>query len=151
MLDWSKVHHNHFEKFIYYYLSKIGYRNREWFGRGGSDKGRDIVAYTYEELPFNLGYERKWVFQAKRWKKLPGTTTLINEINTAKQHAPDFWVLVVPVDLTANQIDYFAFLNNSFEFKIIVVPLAALEEILHAFPETKNILLYGNLNKGGIK
>lgn len=147
MIKWEEIHYTHFEKFIYYILSKINFKNREWFGKGGGDKGRDIVAYTYEELPFNLGYQRKWVFQCKKWTRFPDRTTITNEILTAQQHFPDFWVLVVPVDLTADQIDYFDFLNKNYPFQIMVLPLIAIEEILYQFPEAKEILLYGNLNE----
>ncbi|MEV5038875.1 restriction endonuclease [Peribacillus frigoritolerans] len=71
MIDWTSVDPKHFEKFVYYTVSKLGYRNREWFGRGGGDRGRDVLAYSFEELPFNLGYQRKWIFQCKRWLKFP--------------------------------------------------------------------------------
>jgi hypothetical protein len=150
LIDWKKVNPTNFEKFIYYTLSKLGFNNREWFGKGGGDGGRDVVAYTFEELPFNLGYGRKWIFQCKRWKRMPDKTTILNEILTAKQHSPDFWVMVIPVDLTADQIDYFNFLDKSNPFKIIVMPLAAIEEIIYTYPETKNILINGNLIEGSI-
>lgn len=152
MVNWKEVHYTNFEKFIYYALSKAGFRNRKWFGRGGGDKGRDVVAYTYEEKPFNLGYERKWIFQAKKWSKFPSNTIISNEIQTAKQHYPDFWVLAIPLELTAGQIEYLEFMDKNNSFKIMVLPLAAIEEIIHEYPETRNILLYGKLlDEGGTK
>ncbi|CEG26024.1 hypothetical protein [Bacillus sp. B-jedd] len=147
-MNWKEVDHSHFEKFVHYTLSKINFRNRDWFGRGGGDKGRDVVAYTYEELPFNMGYERKWIFQCKKWLRFPSTTTLANEVDTASQHSPDFWVLVIPLNPTASQIEFLEFLEKSRPFKIITLPLAAIEEIIYAFPETKNILLTGELPEG---
>jgi hypothetical protein len=146
LIDWSSVHPTHFEKFIYYSISKLGFRNRQWFGRGGGDGGRDVVATTYEELPFDLGYERKWIFQCKKWVRMPPNNIILNEIATASQHSPDFWVLVIPVDLTAGQIDYIRFLNNSYGFKVLTIPLSMIEEIISAFPETKSILLNGVLS-----
>jgi hypothetical protein len=148
LINWDEIDPTHFEKFIYYTISKIGFTNREWFGRGGGDRGRDVVAKTFENLPFNLGYERKWIFQCKRWVRMPSNNIIINEILTASQHSPDFWVLVIPIELTSSQLDYINFLNNSYTFKILVMPLAALEEIIHAYPETINILLNGNLIEG---
>lgn len=143
MVDWKKVNPSHFEKFIYHTISNLGFKNRQWFGRGGGDRGRDIVATTYEELPFNLGYERKWIFQCKKWAKMPTANIIMNEIHTAAQHSPDFWVLVIPVDLSANQIDFMQHLNQNFPFKIIVIPLSSIEEIIRVYPETKEILLSG--------
>lgn len=145
MIQWERVNPTHFEKFVYYTISKLGFKNREWFGRGGGDGGRDVVATTYEELPFNLGYERKWIFQCKKWAKMPANYLIVNEILTASQHSPDFWVLVIPVDLTASQIDYIRHLNKSYSFKIIVIPLSAIEEIIRVYPETQNILINGTL------
>lgn len=147
MSQWNKVNSSHFEHFIYYILGKMKFYNREWFGKGGSDKGRDIVAYSYEELPFNFGYERKWVFQCKRWKRMPTNTEIINEIDTASQHEPDFWVLVIPVNLSANQIEFFKWLNNNKPFKIMYIPLAMIQEFIYEYPETKNILLYDDVNE----
>jgi hypothetical protein len=148
LITWSEINPKHFEKFIYYTLSKIGFTNREWFGRGGGDRGRDIVGTTFERLPFNLGYERKWIFQCKKWAKMPPKNMIINEILAASQHSPDFWVLVIPIELTSSQLDYINHLNNNYEFKIIVMPLAAIEEILHDYPETINILINGSLIEG---
>lgn len=148
MIDWKQVHPNHFEKFVYYTISKLNFRNRQWFGKGGGDRARDVVATTYEELPFNLGYERKWIFQCKKWVRFPANHVILNEIATAKQHSPDFWVLVIPVNLTANQLDYIANLNTSYPFKIIVIPLSSIEEIIKSYPETKDILLNGTFIVG---
>jgi hypothetical protein len=148
LIEWNKVDPTHFEKFIYYTISKLGFRNRAWFGRGGGDRGRDVVATTYEELPFNLGYERKWIFQCKKWARMPSSNIIINEISTALQHSPDFWVLVIPVELTASQIDFIQFLNNSYSFKIIAIPLSSIEEIIREYPETLDILINGTLIEG---
>ncbi|USK46360.1 restriction endonuclease [Cytobacillus oceanisediminis] len=145
-INWKEVNPTDFEKFIYYILPKLGFRNREWFGRGGGDRGRDVVATTYEELPFNIGYERKWVFQCKKWATFPQNHIILNEISTAMQHSPDFWVLVIPVNLTASQIDYIQFLNKSYDFKVQVIPLVEIEEIVRTFPETKELLITGTLS-----
>jgi len=150
MIDWTDVKPSYFEQFIHYVIGKVGFVNREWFGRGGSDKGRDVVAYKLEELPFNFSYQRKWIFQCKRWRKMPTNTQIINEINTASQHKPDFWVMVIPLNPTADQIDFLNYLDSNYPFKIIVIPLVAIQEILHTFPEARNILVNGDLNEGSL-
>lgn len=116
MINWSEINPSYFEKFIHYILGKEGFFNRQWFGRGGGDSGRDVVAYTSENLPFHLGYQRKWIFQCKRWRKHPTPTQLMNEILTAQQHKPDFWVMVIPLNLTASQMDYIDNLNKNGNF-----------------------------------
>lgn len=149
MIDWKKVDHNHFEKFVYHVLLKLDFRNLQWHGKGGGDKGRDVVAYTYEKLPFNLGYERKWVFQCKKWSRFPDPTTITNDLLSAAQHNLDFWVLVIPVNPSSAQIDYFDKLNESHSFKIILVPLVKIENFLSDYHELINILLEGELKIGG--
>lgn len=148
MINWELVKPSNFEKFIYYILPKFGFRNREWPGKGGGDRGRDITATRYEELPFNLGYDRKWIFQCKKWKRMPSSTVLYNEISTAAQHQPDFWVLVIPLNPTPNQLDFLNSIEKSYPFKIILFPLAVIEEIIYTFPETKSILIRGLLPNG---
>lgn len=105
---------------------------KKWLGRGGGDKGRDIVAFKNEELPFNLGYQRKWIFQCKRWKKMPTTTRIINEIDTALQHKPDFWILVIPINPTPDQIDYFTFIEIINE-KLHITGIKYVDDILNEF------------------
>jgi len=145
VIDWKTIDARYFEKFIYHALGYEGFRNLLWFGRGGSDKGRDVVGTTYEELPFGLGYERKWVFQCKKWAKMPSPGTLFDEISKASQHVPDFWVLSIPLNATSDMIDYLSRLEHNFRFKIILMPLVAIEEIIHKYPQLVNVLKYGDL------
>lgn len=150
MINWETVDPNDFEKFIYYIISRTGFNNREWPGRGGGDRGRDIVATRFEELPFNLGYNRKWIFQCKKWKRMPSSTVIYNEISTAAQHHPDFWVLAIPLNPTPSQLDFLSSLERNYPFKIILMPLSAIEEIIYAFPESRNILINGELPDGSV-
>lgn len=145
MINWSDINPRYFEKFIYFLLGREGYRNISWYGRGGGDGGRDVAATTYEELPFGLGYERKWIFQCKKWSKMPSPGNILNECAKAKQHKPDFWVLAIPVNATANMIDYFNNLGDSYNFKTILIPLEKIEEMLHKYPELIGVLETGNL------
>jgi hypothetical protein len=145
LIQWSNIKARNFEKFVYSMLGYEGFKNLKWFGKGGGDEGRDIIATRYEELPFNLGYERKWIFQCKKWAKMPTSNKIINEIATASQHNPDFWVLVIPVDPTSSMIDFFERIEQSYRFKIILIPLAAIEGILHKYPRLINLLENGHL------
>ncbi len=145
MINWTTVDPTYFEKFISYILSKLEFHNIEWYGMGGGDKGRDVVACTFEKLPFNLGYQRKWVIQCKRWSRFPEKGVILNEVASATEHKPDFWVLAIPLNPSPNQIDFVESLGHNYGFKTIILPLNDLEKIVHAYPESKNILLNGNL------
>lgn len=148
LINWKEVQASNFEKFIYHSLGFEGFKKREWFGRGGSDRGRDVVATRYEDLPYGLGYERTWIFQCKKWRRMPNNLQIQTEIATAAQHHPDFWVMVVPLNPPANTIDYFKNLQRSYPFKIILMPLVAIEEILHKRPELRHVLEKGHLPEG---
>lgn len=150
LINWREVKARNFEKFIYHFLESEGFENRKWFGQGGGDRGRDIVATRHEKLPFNLGYNRKWIFQCKKWSRMPRNIDIVNELMTASQHKPDFWVLVIPVEPSASVIDYFNELdrNNPFNIRVILIPLVAIEEILHKRPELRHVLEKGYLPGG---
>ncbi|MCC3357759.1 hypothetical protein [Bacillus sp. REN16] len=134
---------------MFHALGQAGFRNREWHGEGGSDRGRDIVAYTYEELPFKLGYERKWVFQCKKRKKMPSLTEITNDMIKAASHKPDFWVLALSFNPTSNQMDTIysnagLYLDKT---KCRIMILAEIEEIINSNPNLINVLYHGKLKK----
>lgn len=149
MINWDSINARHFEKFIFHVLAKKGFKNREWFGRGGGDRGRDVVAKYYVELPFNLGFEQTWIFQCKREKRMPQQSAVFNEIVKAKQHNPDGWVLVTPHNPTSDFYDYLHSLEPNVGFKLVVFTLAELEEIVRDHKELKYVLLHGHLPEEG--
>lgn len=152
MIEWESVNARYFEKFVYHALGELGFTNREWHGRGGGDKGRDVVATWIERIPLGLSYQRKWIFQCKRWKKMPSTNQIYNEISTALAHSPDHWVMVLPLDPTSGVMDYLHQLQeNLFEnknVKLSIIPKAQLEELLHRYPHLMNVLTEGHLQGG---
>ncbi|MGL4818366.1 MAG: restriction endonuclease [Bacilli bacterium] len=147
MINWESISSVHFEKFVYYLLGKLGFMNRKWHGKGGNDRGRDIIATREEVLPFHFAYTRTWVFQCKRWRTFPTPHVILSEIAMALQHKPDFWVLVVTVNPTSAQYDYMDALNGQFACKVLLLPLVVIEELMAAHPESVNILLNGSLSE----
>jgi len=56
--------------------------------------------------------------------------------------------MVIPLDPPSNFIDYISRLEKNFEstgIKLGIIPLAQIEEILHTYPELRNVLTEGNL------
>lgn len=146
MIDWNQVNPHYFEKFVQHVLGIVGFKNREWYGRGGSDKGRDVCATWYEQVPFGLAYERKWIFQCKKWRRMPTTLQVYEEITKAIQHKADHWVMIIPLNPSSNIIDYIASLEKNFQLermKLDFVPLAQIEELLFKHPELRNVLVEG--------
>lgn len=145
MINWTKIKPINFEKFIVYIIANIGFHNVEWYGNGGGDKGRDVVAYTFEELPFNLSYQRKWIIQCKRWSRFPTKGDILNEVASAIEHKPDFWVLAIPLNPTPDKIDYVESLGSNYSIKTLILPLNVLEKMVYRYPESAKILLNGSL------
>ncbi|WP_339192034.1 restriction endonuclease [Paenibacillus sp. FSL E2-0230] len=143
VLNWVDIDPRYFEKFVYRALQLEGFHNMEWHGRGGADRGRDVVAFSTEVLPFGLSYEIKWIFQCKKWRKFPSHAEILNEVSKAEQHSPDIWVLVIPVDATSSMIDYFKFLQNSKSYKVKLMPLIDVESIINKHPKLEKVLLEG--------
>ena len=93
-------------------------------------------------------HQRKWVIQCKRWKNFPTTTQIFNEISTALEHQPNFWVLAIPLDPSANQLDYvenIAEKYKSYKIKTKIITLREIENLLYCFPEARQILLEGSV------
>lgn len=147
-MDFLTVDPKNFEQYTKYILQKEGFHNIDWYGGGGGDGGRDIVAYTVENLPLNLRYERKWIFQCKRYKKFPQNSVLFNEITTASQHDIDIWVLVIPLEITSAQLDFLKKLENTYKIKVRHITLSDLNHYLYKYPELETVLLTGRLSKG---
>ncbi|UOE94992.1 hypothetical protein [Alkalihalobacillus sp. LMS39] len=149
MISWEEVSGTNFELFMFHTLGRNNFKNREWHGEHGSDKGRDVVAFTYEELPFKLGYERKWVFQCKKRKKMPPLTEVTNDMIKAGVHSPDFWVLVLSFNPTSNQLD--TIYENARKYltgvKCRILTLTEVEEICNESPDLIDILYYGKFKK----
>jgi hypothetical protein len=151
LIKWDNVSGKNFEIFMYHVLGRINFKNREWHGEAGSDKGRDIVAYTYEKLPFNLGYERKWIFQCKKRKKMPNIIEIGNDIVTASQHDPDIWVLALTFNPTSNQMDNIRKISKKYlHGKCCIMIKADIEEICKDNPDLINVLYNGELELGGM-
>ena len=73
---------------------------------------------------------------------------MFNEISTALEHKPDFWVLAIPLDPSANKIDFIEKLSENYgshNFKTKIITLRDIETLLHNYPEAKQILMRGSV------
>ena len=139
-INWSKVSGQQFEKFVFHLLGKYGFKNRIWYGKGGSDKGRDIVAKTVEKLPLGIEFQRKWIVQCKRWSEFPPKNVLDEEISSAKEHNPDFWLLVTTAEPSSNIIDFLKSADERCGFKILFLAGSHIDELLMDNKNLKELL-----------
>lgn len=107
MIDWNQVSPQEFEKLCCEILSLNGFSNIRWYGKGGGDKGRDILATRIEEPLPNTQESKKWVVQCKRYTTCSLSKKEIDEIFTdAKEHDPDYLLIVTCSTLTSNTKDW---------------------------------------------
>jgi len=58
-IPWDLVTDSEFEKLAFFLLSEEDFYNLQWFGRGGGDKGRDLVGFTFEDPISGKRIEKK--------------------------------------------------------------------------------------------
>lgn len=74
---------------------------------------------------------------------------ITNDLITATQHNPDFWILVISLNPTSNFMDTIhniakKHLNGS---KYRIITLAEIEEICYENPDLISVLYYGELKR----
>ena len=121
MIDWETIEPKQFEFLCSLILEVNDFTQIQWFGKSGSDKGRDLVAKKYDE-PIT-GHKRlaKWVVQCKRLIKSKLTKTDISEfLNSCKEHEPDNVLIIVTQTLSSNMKDWIESIKKEFKFSIFI-------------------------------
>ncbi|MCB1063417.1 MAG: restriction endonuclease, partial [Verrucomicrobiae bacterium] len=117
--DWKRLTPEDFERLCHVLLEKSGFKNLQWFGSEGSDKGRDLVG-TLSSTPLP-GVERheRWVIQCKRYtRKSISKNELLELFASAKEHQPDAFLLITTKSLSANLKDWLSSVRDDYGFQI---------------------------------
>lgn len=121
MINWDEITPTQFEELCYELIEFNGFKNIEWFGKGGGDKGRDLTAVKFEEPLSGVQKERKWVIQCKRY-----TSTKLSKLEienffvAAREHSPDSVLLIVSRTLSSNLKDWLNAVRENYSFEIFV-------------------------------
>ena len=119
MIKCDDITHRQFEELCYELMEANGFKNIEWFGKGGADKGRDLTAVKYDEPLSGIQKERRWVVQCKRYIKAPPNKTEIEGfLVAAREHSPDVVLLIITNTLSANLKDWLKSVKPAYEFEI---------------------------------
>ena len=120
-MDWENIDPQQFEQICYLVLEANGFTQIEWFGKGGSDKGRDLVAKLHDEpLPGHKRYT-KWIVQCKRLiKKQLQKSDISDFLNSCREHEPDNALLIVTNTLSANLKDWLNSIKKDYKFAIFL-------------------------------
>jgi hypothetical protein len=119
MKPWLNLTPQEFEEFCYSILERNGFKNLQWYGKGGGDKGRDIIC-TKSEAPLpGLEKPRRWVVQCKHYAKAKVTKALMQEwLAACREHRPDRVLLIVSQSLTAGLKDWLESIRPEYTFEI---------------------------------
>lgn len=127
LLDLSPIE---FERLCLEVLRLSGYENIEWFGRGGGDRGRDLVATKRLELPAGDTHETKWIIQCKRYRNNVSKKKILDSLSEASQFDPDYWLLCTTGHLTSNTRDWLRKQSQRWKLRVVVWDLVKLQRVL---------------------
>ena len=119
MIKWSDIEPTQFESLCYELLEQNGFTNLQWFGKSGSDKGRDIVAVKLEEPLSGIRIEQKWSVHCKRYVKAPPSKAEMETfLAGVREHSPDVVLLVISNTLSASTKDWLNAVRSEYRFEI---------------------------------
>jgi hypothetical protein len=124
-----------FERFALRLLWRLGLFNIQRYG-GSGDRGRDLIAESSEVPLPGIHTLRRWVIQCKRHSNAPSKGVLYDELASAAQHRPDYYLLLATFTLTAAQSDWLSDIQHRYPFRIIV---AAADTLTSWFVEAPDI------------
>ena len=117
MIKWTDINPTRFEELCYELIEQNGFKNIEWLGKGGGDRGRDITAVKHEEPLSGIRRERRWIVQCKRYVKAAPTKIDVESfLVAAREHTPDAVLLIITNTLSANTKDWLKAVTPQYTF-----------------------------------
>ena len=138
-IDWSKISPEDFEELCWHLLEVNDFKNLQWFGKGGKDRGRDIEGYkVYSPFP-NIQIFSKWIVQCKRYLvRAPNHSDLTDTISWAEAHNPEYLLFITTHVLSSDTRDWISETQRRTPFKILVMDRPLLEsQLLKHFEQLK--------------
>jgi hypothetical protein len=136
-ISWAKITDRQFEELVCNYLRVNGFTNIVWHGKGGSDRGRDIVAEKRSQFLIGKEINDKWVVQCKHH---PGTSgikksAILDDLAKAEAFRCTGWLLVTSGHLTSDQMDWLSGIRQKYTFQIQFCHRPNLEDFLEDYPK----------------
>jgi hypothetical protein len=141
MFDWSQISPAQFEELCAQLLELNGFANIQWYGEGGGDKGRDLLATKTEEPLVGVRSERRWLVQCKRYSKKRVTKSELESLlAAAREHKPDVLLLAMTSSLSSDVRDWLHTVRGEYRFSTLVWERRELEQAVRRFREKLTIL-----------
>lgn len=119
MSPWLNLTPAEFEQFGYELLRLNGFKNLQWHGASGSDRGRDITCTKAEQPLPGSERQKRWVVQCKHYPKAKLAKGAIQSwLAACREHRPDHVLLVVSRSLTSAVKDWLDAIRSDYSFDI---------------------------------
>lgn len=135
-IEWSILTDRQFESLCYDVLSRSGYKNVEWFGIGGDDRGRDIRCERTDGVLLGKDTRITCIAQCKRHiSQPPSVSDLATTIAWADAHNPKRLFIMVSNILSANTNDWLDGIRPLKKYDIFVYDEKNFEVFFEANPD----------------
>lgn len=119
--DWHQITPPAFEKLCSAVLTESGFKNVQWFGETGSDKGRDILAEKDDSPVPGIDRRQRWLIQCKRYLKTKLSKAELKDLlDAAMEHSVDCVLIIVTTSVSANLRDWLAKAKENYPFEAFI-------------------------------
>ena len=138
-VDWNKIEPQKYEDMISVLLSRL-YRDAQRIDGRGGDGGRDVQIVHKQDGSIAHAFELK----SFTGRMKPGRRSQIaRSLKRAAMLEPEQWTLIVPIDHTPSEKDWFRKLGENYCFPIMWLGKTWLDEKMSAFPDIRQYFLGG--------
>lgn len=121
MINWKNITAEEFEELCFLLLENNNFTNLRWFGKGGADRGRDIIADKLTQPLANITAVQRWLIQCKRYTEKTITKSELTEsFNCARQHNVQCYLLAMTNTLSADMKDWLDSIRDEYKFEIFI-------------------------------
>jgi hypothetical protein len=118
-IDWKILTPSDFEELCYLLAELNEFTSLQWYGKGGGDKGRDIVAKKDVEYTKRDRVTESWIIQCKRYTSQPPSIPQISAFfEQCREHKPDHVLIILSNTLTSDTKDWVASVRQDYKFRI---------------------------------
>ncbi len=119
MSAWLNLTPAEFEQFGYELLRLNGFKNLQWHGASGSDRGRDITGTKVDRPLPGVELQKRWVAQCKHYPKAKLSKPAIQSwLAACREHRPDNALLIVSRSLSSATKDWLEAIRSEYPFEI---------------------------------
>jgi Restriction endonuclease len=137
-IDWTNLTASEFEELCYSLAEANEFKELRWYGKGGGDKGRDILAKKETAYTQRDRILESWIIQCKRYTaQPPGTSQISSFLEQCREHRPDHVLIIVSNTLSADTKDWIDSVRDDYRFRI---HLWEEMDLIHEMKSHKNSL-----------